>query len=95
MRRGERRHEIVRAEIGEDVVMGDQRDIAPDGKSCQQVWASPEASQSVVPKMSSQTGLIYIYTREAVPGFDAKKDAAYAWYLTALDYRSGKLPSKC
>ena len=69
-------------------------DIAPDGKSCQQVWASPEASQSVVPKMSSQTGLIYIYTREAVPGFDAKKDAAYAWYLTALDYRSGKTAFK-
>ena len=69
-------------------------DIAADGQSCQQVWLSPEASQSVVPKMSTQTGLVYIYTREPVPGFDAQKDAAYAWYLTALDFRSGQTKFK-
>jgi hypothetical protein len=69
-------------------------DVAPDGKSCTLVWNNPEASQSVVPKMSTQTGLIYIYTREPVPSFDAQKDAAYAWYLTAIDFRSGQTQFK-
>jgi hypothetical protein len=65
-------------------------DINPQGDGCSVVWHSPEAAQSVVPKMSSQTGLVYLYTREPVPGFAPSNSAASAWYLTALDYRSGQ-----
>ena len=64
-------------------------DINAAGTGCEVAWTSPEASQSVVPKMSTQTGLMYIYTREPVPGYDARTDRAYAWYLTALDFRTG------
>ncbi len=65
-------------------------DVAEDGQSCELVWSNPDASQTVVPKMSTQTGLVYVYTREPVPGYDARRDAAYAWYLTAIDYRTGQ-----
>ena len=64
-------------------------DINAAGTGCDLVWTSAEASQSVVPKLSTQTGLMYIYTREPVPGYDAREDPAYAWYLTALDFRTG------
>lgn len=50
-------------------------------------WKSEEASCTVVPKLSTKTGLVYLYTREfgnGVPGM------AVAWYFTAIDFRTGE-----
>lgn len=50
-------------------------------------WESTEASCTVVPKLSTKTGLVYLYTREynkKIPSF------AVAWYFTAIDFRTGE-----
>jgi hypothetical protein len=49
---------------------------------CRTVWTSDETAPSVVPKLSLANGLVYTYTKRT-DGFDA-------WYLTALDFRSGR-----
>jgi len=51
---------------------------------CRTVWTSNERAPSVVPKLSLANGLVYAYTKpERADGLDA-------WFLTALDYRSGR-----
>jgi hypothetical protein len=57
-------------------------DIDRDGKGCRRVWHSDEVSPSVVPKLSLANGLVYLYTKE--PG------ANDPWYLTAVDFRTGR-----
>ncbi|MBP3329702.1 MAG: hypothetical protein J6L89_02600 [Clostridia bacterium] len=52
-----------------------------------QVWHSNEASATVVPKMSTENGILYLYTR--VQNDDIPKNAV-AWYFTAVDFRSGE-----
>jgi hypothetical protein len=37
----------------------------------------------VVPKLALSAGLVYTYTK------DARSDGQDAWYLTALDFRTG------
>ncbi len=62
-------------------------DVDPDVKGAHVVWESQEASNTTVPKLSTKTGLVYLYTRikdEKIP------DNAVAWYLTAIDFRTGK-----
>ncbi|HVE67799.1 MAG TPA: hypothetical protein VNB64_04385 [Solirubrobacteraceae bacterium] len=59
-------------------------DINPDGRGCRKVWTSSERSPSVVPKLSLENGLVYVYTKEPDPRGDDP------WYLTALDFRSGR-----
>ena len=50
-------------------------------------WRSEEASCTVVPKLSTKTGLVYLYTRE----YDKKIPAlTVAWYFTAIDFRTGE-----
>jgi hypothetical protein len=57
-------------------------DIKRGGKGCRTVWKSSEISPSTVPKLSLATGLIYVYTKpQGLPD---------AWYLTAVDFRTGK-----
>ena len=56
-------------------------DIAQNGKSCRTVWHSNEIAPSVVPKLSLANGLVYTITKP--PG------TPDAWYLTAIDFRSG------
>jgi hypothetical protein len=51
---------------------------------CQTVWTSDERAPSVVPKLSLGNGLVYTYTK---PPRDDRLDA---WYLTALDFRTGQ-----
>lgn len=51
------------------------------------VWESEEASATVVPKMSTENGILYLYTR--VQNEDIPKKAV-AWYLTAVDFRTGE-----
>lgn len=63
-------------------------DAVPDGSggySCTQVWRSPERSLTCVPKMSLDSGLIYLYTKE--PSEENRLDA---WYFTAVDFATGE-----
>jgi hypothetical protein len=57
-------------------------DVARDLRSCAPVWTSNEIAPSVVPKVSIPNGLVYTYTKPAGDGDP--------WYLTALDFRTGK-----
>jgi hypothetical protein len=54
------------------------------GGTCRTVWTSKERAPSVVPKASLATGLVYTYTKPP------REDEIDPWYLTALDYRTGK-----
>ena len=57
-------------------------DVDADGRGCRTVWRSDERAPSVVPKLSLRSGLVYSYTLP--PG------AGGAWYLTAIDFRTGE-----
>jgi hypothetical protein len=48
---------------------------------CRTVWRSAERAPSVVPKLSLRNGLVYTYT---------KPSRESAWFLTALDFRTGR-----
>jgi len=55
-----------------------------NGKACQVVWANEAlAEPQVSPKMSTRTGLVYLFTRE----YDETGLDAYYW--TAVDFRTG------
>ena len=60
----------------------DRVDVDSKGR-CHKVWHSDEIAPSVVPKLSLANGLVYTYTK---PGGEESDP----WYLTALDFRSGK-----
>jgi hypothetical protein len=51
---------------------------------CRTVWTSQERAPSVVPKLSLANGLVYTYTKPP------RGDNVDAWYLTALDFRTGR-----
>jgi hypothetical protein len=51
---------------------------------CRTAWTSDERAPSVVPKLSLANGLVYTYTRPP------RSDGLDAWYLTALDFRTGR-----
>jgi len=51
---------------------------------CRTVWTSDERAPSVVPKLSLANGLVYTYTKPK------RQDNVDAWYLTALDFRTGR-----
>ncbi|HEX8121720.1 MAG TPA: hypothetical protein VF549_10705 [Solirubrobacteraceae bacterium] len=53
-------------------------------RTCTKVWHSDEHSPTVVPKLSLANGLVYIYTKEP------QDDGDDVWYLTALDFRTGR-----
>ena len=60
-------------------------DIRKKGKGCRKVWTNKEVrGASVVPKMSTKTGLIYTYTRPPDPS------GSQGYYWTAIDFRTGK-----
>jgi hypothetical protein len=48
------------------------------------VWHSSQRAPSVVPKVSAKAGLVYTYTKPP------RSDGQDAWYLTALDFDTGK-----
>jgi hypothetical protein len=60
-------------------------DIKPGGKGLRQVWVNDEVTSVNLPKLSTQTGLIYVIGRED----DANGVDAYYW--TAVDFRTGKV----
>ncbi len=51
---------------------------------CTQVWESQEKSSQVLPKLSLSNGLLYIYT------YKLQDDGQYQWFLTGLDFETGK-----
>jgi hypothetical protein len=51
---------------------------------CRTAWTSDEIAPSVVPKLSLANGLVYTYTKPR------RTDGIDAWYLTALDFRTGR-----
>jgi hypothetical protein len=55
-----------------------------DAKGCHKVWHSDEVAPSVVPKLSLANGIVYTYTKPA------RSDGEDGWYLTALDFATGK-----
>ena len=59
-------------------------DIDKDGRGCTKKWTNKDVrAPTVVPKMSTKTGLIYTYARPEDP-----LNQGYFW--TAIDYRTGK-----
>lgn len=56
-------------------------DITKQG--CGTLWESTETAPTSVPKVSLQTGLLYVYTKPA-------GHLADPWYLTAIDVRTGR-----
>jgi hypothetical protein len=61
-----------------------KRRTGPAKFRCRQVWLSSERAPSVVPKLSLANGLVYTYTHAP------RSDGIDAWYLTALDFRTGR-----
>lgn len=60
-------------------------DVNKNGSGCVKKWTNTEVrSPTVVPKLSTKTGLIYTYSRPE----DPLGDQGYFW--TAIDYRTGK-----
>lgn len=66
-------------------------DMNEDCTGASIVWESEEASPTVVPKLSTKTGLVYLYTREINDDIPKK---AVAWYLTAIDFETGETKFK-
>lgn len=62
-------------------------EVNEDATEAHLVWESREASPTTVPKLSTKTGLVYLYTREINDDIPKK---AVAWYLTAIDYETGE-----
>jgi hypothetical protein len=59
-------------------------DLDADGTGCRSVWRSQEVAPTVVPKLSAANGIVYTYTKDPQP------DGQDAWYLTALDFHTGR-----
>ncbi|MFL5839240.1 MAG: hypothetical protein ACJ77Z_02175, partial [Thermoleophilaceae bacterium] len=55
-----------------------------DGGGCRKVWHSNEVSPSAVAKLSLANGIVYTYTK------DARGDGEDGWYLTAIDFATGR-----
>lgn len=60
-------------------------DVREDESGCDLVWESDEISQTTVPKLSTATGLVYLYTKRP----DAP-DGTDAYYFTAIDFETGR-----
>jgi len=76
-------------ENGATTTPGLQRvDIDDGGQGCHSVWRSNEIAPTVVPKLSAAAGLVYTYTK------DPRPDNVDAWYLTAIDFRTGRTAFK-
>jgi hypothetical protein len=70
-------------EEGKTTTPGLER-IDLDASGCHKVWHSDEVAPSVVPKLSLANGIVYTYTKPA------NSDGEDGWYLTAIDFATGK-----
>lgn len=66
-------------------------DMNEDCTGCSVKWESQEASCTVVPKLSTANGLVYLYTREINDDIPKR---AVAWYFTAIDFETGETKYK-
>jgi hypothetical protein len=65
-------------------------DVRRNGRGCRKVWTNTtERAPSVVPKLSTRTGLIYTYTRDPAP-----LPIGQPWFWTAIDARTGRTAYK-
>jgi hypothetical protein len=71
-------------EQGATTTPGVERVDLDKNGGCHKVWHSDEIAPTVVPKLSLSSGLVYVYTK---PKLGGNEDA---WYLTAIDFRTGK-----
>lgn len=76
-------YSITAVEQGGTTTPGIER-VDLDPKGCHKAWHSDEISPSSVNKLSLGNGLVYAYTKDPQP------DDSDAWYLTAIDFASGK-----
>ena len=78
-------YKVTATENGGVTARGLERiDVDHDGRGCHRVWHSGVRAPSVVPKVSGRAGLVYTYTKPR------RKDNQDAWYLTALDFDTGR-----
>jgi hypothetical protein len=64
-------------------------DLRRNGRGCRKVWANgTERAPSVVPKLSTKTGLIYAYTQ------DGGTPLTREWSWVAIDFYTGKRVSR-
>jgi hypothetical protein len=64
-------------------------DVDADGKGCTKRWTSTDVqAPTVVPKLSTKTGLIYAYERVPAPASEQP------YYWTAVDARTGRTAFK-
>jgi len=65
-------------------------DIAPNEKSCNLVWTNSEITPaSYGAKLSTKTGLVYIFSRKSDPSITAPHISHDVWYWSAIDFRTG------
>ncbi len=67
-------------------------DLREDESGCDVIWRSPEKAPSNVPKLSTETGLVFIYTFEEMTAEDGSP--YNNWYLVAMDYETGETAYK-
>jgi len=60
-------------------------DFSPDTGEAVVKWHNPIISQTTVPKLSMETGLIYVYAKNPAAGAGID-----AYYLAAVDFHTGK-----
>jgi hypothetical protein len=60
-------------------------DVNQDGSGCTRVWHNPISSQTTVPKLSREHGLVYVYSKDPSIGWGVD-----AYYLAALDFHTGE-----
>jgi hypothetical protein len=75
---------LTRIDVVKKKAKKGQRRKKPAKFRCRSVWRSDERAPSVVPKLSLTNGLVYTYTHPE------RSDVIDAWYLTALDFRTGR-----
>jgi hypothetical protein len=80
-------YSITAVEQGGTTTPGIER-VDLDAKGCHRTWHSDEISPSSVNKLSLANGLVYAYTK------DPQRDNSDGWYLTAIDFASGRTAFK-
>jgi hypothetical protein len=71
-------------EGGASTAPGVERVDVTRGERCVKRWHSDERAPTSVPKLSLANGLVYVYTKEP------REDRVDAWYLTAIDFHTGR-----
>ncbi|HZE18275.1 MAG TPA: hypothetical protein VE197_22725 [Mycobacterium sp.] len=61
-------------------------DINANGNGCHEVWNNRKIEDIATPRLSTKTGLVYVYARRVDPNHPLR----YVGYWTAVDFRTGK-----